>query len=93
MICGELVVSALTNKKLDKLILIWYNMNKLEQQLNELKRSTKKLQQSMVLPNNFDAIEQELINRVIKAVLPQIKSNEDKITAKSILNKTEWING
>jgi hypothetical protein len=61
-------------------------MTRLEQQLNELKRSTRKLQQLQV-PSNFDIVEMELIYRIVKAVLPQIKSIGDKNTAVSILDK------
>jgi len=39
----------------------------------------------------FDYEEQELIRRVFKSVLPQMKHDRDKETAKIILRKTEWI--
>jgi hypothetical protein len=39
----------------------------------------------------FNIQEQELIRRVFKVVLPQIKGDTDRNTACDILHKTEWL--
>ena len=64
-------------------------------ELDRLKRETKRLREKtaeLVSPG-FSYYEQELIRRVIKAVLPQIKSKSDISTARDILEKTEWLDG
>ena len=63
--------------------------------VDRLKRDVKKLREQtaeLVAPG-FSYYEQELIRRVIKAVLPQIKGKSDIGTAKDILKKTEWLDG
>jgi hypothetical protein len=59
---------------------------KLEETLKELRDRTAEL----VVPG-FSYYEQELIRRVIKAIIPQLKSKRDKSVANDILRKTEWL--
>lgn len=64
-------------------------------EVDRLKRETKRLREKaaeLILPG-FTYYEQELIRRIIKAVLPQMKSNSDISTAKDVLKKTEWLDG
>jgi len=39
----------------------------------------------------FEYSQQELIRRVFKSVLPQLKSRRDREIAKHILERTDWI--
>lgn len=61
--------------------------------LDRLKRDIKKLRDKTaeLTAPGFTYYEQELIRRVIKAVLPQMKDYGDISTAKGILEKTEWL--
>ena len=61
--------------------------------LDRLKKDVKRLREKtaeLVVPG-FSYYEQDLIRRVIKAVLPQMKSKTDISTAEDILKKTEWL--
>jgi len=61
-------------------------IDKLKREVMQLRDKTAEL----VSPG-FSYYEQELIRRVLKAVLPQMSSNSDISTAKGILKKTEWL--
>ena len=64
-------------------------------EVDRLKRDVKKLREQtaeLVAPG-FTYYEQELIRRVIKAVLTQMTNSTDISTGKSILDKTEWLDG
>ena len=64
-------------------------------EVERLERETKKLRDKtaeLVAPG-FSYYQQELIRRVIKAVLPQMKDEGDISIAKEILERTEWLNG
>ena len=81
--CGILVVGAL-------------RVDRLSRDLNSLSRNLTKLKNSLsgfVGNATFDYEEQELICRILKSVLPQMKNKKDKNTARTILNKTGWIDG
>ena len=63
---------------------------------NEFKRfeiETKKLRDSVAKLVNpgFSYSEQELIRRVFKSVLPQLRNTTDVGIAHDILEKTEWL--
>jgi len=60
----------------------------IEKDLRKLRNRAAEL----ILPG-FSYYEQELIRRVFKSILPQLKSKRDIDTAKEILNKTEWLDG
>ena len=61
--------------------------------LDRLERDVKKLREKTAELTNlgFTYYEQELIRRIIKSVLPQIKNSTDITVAQDILNKTEWL--
>jgi len=59
----------------------------------DIERDLKKFRDKaaeLILPG-FSYYEQELIRRVFKSILPQLKSKQDITTAKEILSKTEWL--
>ena len=59
----------------------------------DIERDLKKLRDKaaeLILPG-FSYYEQELIRRVFKSILPQLKDKQDINVAKEILNKTEWL--
>jgi len=58
-------------------------LNRLKALSDNLKRQHTNLE--------FSVEELEFIHRVITAIYPQIKHTQDKLTAKTILEKTEWI--
>lgn len=61
--------------------------------VDRLERDVKKLREKaaeLIVPG-FSYAEQELIRRIIKAVLSQMNSSSDVGIAKDILNKTEWL--
>jgi len=62
-------------------------------EVDRLKRDVKKLceQTAELVSPGFTYYEQELIRRVIKAVLTQMTNSTDISTGKSILDKTEWL--
>lgn len=63
--------------------------------LDRLRRESMRLKEKtaeLVSPG-FSYYEQELIRRVIKAVLSQMKDVRDISTAREILEKTEWLDG
>jgi Ribonuclease G/E len=62
-------------------------------ELDRLKRDINKLRDrtAELTAPGFSYYEQELIRRIIKSVLPQIKNHRDALIAKDILNKTEWL--
>ena len=64
-------------------------------EVDRLKRDVKELREKTaeLIAPGFTYYEQELIRRVIKAVLPQMSSSTDISTAKDILDKTEWLDG
>jgi len=67
-------------------------MDKLSKDLDRLVSESKKLS-GFVGNITFDYEEQELIRRILKSVFTQFKDARDKETARSILNRTEWIDG
>ena len=64
-------------------------------EVDRLKRDVKELRDKTaeLIAPGFTYYEQELIRRVIKAVLPQMSSSTDISTANDILDKTEWLDG
>jgi Ribonuclease G/E len=62
-------------------------------ELDRLKRDVNKLRDKTaeLTAPGFSYYEQELIRRIIKSVLSQMKSPSDVSTAKDILAKTEWL--
>lgn len=64
----------------------------ISRQLDGLVSEAKKLT-GYVGSVTFSYEEQELIRRVVKSVFSQMKSKNDKENARSILIKTEWLNG
>ena len=81
MKCGTHVVSV--QRQMD-------NLNKLSRDLNKLKNDVRK---TFKFNGNvsFSYEEQELIRRVIKSVFSQMKRKRDRDVAKTILDRTEWI--
>ena len=67
------------------------DLTRLGRDLDALARKAKSISNRNIGNVEFTYDEQELIRRVMKAILPQIKSNSDLTTAKSILERTEWI--
>ena len=69
-------------------------LNKLAGELKKISRQSKEVTNNLgKLVGNitFDYQQQELIRRVFKSVLPKIRSDRDKETAKSILERTRWL--
>jgi len=60
-------------------------LNKIIKDLNKITEFTGNI--------SFNFEEQELIRRVFKSIFKQIEGFRDIETAKTILNKTEWIDG
>jgi Ribonuclease G/E len=62
-------------------------------ELDRLERDVKRLREKTAELTNpgFTYYEQELIRRIIKSVLPQIKNSTDITVAQDILKKTEWL--
>ena len=62
-------------------------------ELDRLERDVKRLREKTaeLINPGFTFYEQELIRRIIKSVLSQLKNNTDKTVAQDILNKTEWL--
>ena len=61
-------------------------------EVDRVKRRTKELQEiTAKLGTGFSYAEQELIRRVIKAVLPQMKDKTDIGVAEDILERTKWL--
>lgn len=61
--------------------------------IDKLKRDLKQLREKtaeLIVPG-FTYYEQELIRRVLKATLAQMKTSSDISTTKGILRKTEWL--
>jgi hypothetical protein len=65
-------------------------MSRLNDSINELKKSSEKLKKFFV-NYDFNVEEKELIRRVFKSVYPQMKNKRDRDNAQEILNKTEWL--
>ena len=63
--------------------------------IDRLKRDIDKFRDKAaeLIAPGFSYYEQELIRRVIKAVLSQMEDSGDISTAKEILKKTEWLDG
>ena len=61
--------------------------------LKKASRTLKEISKQLTSHETFDAEQQELIRRVFKSILPQIKSIKDRSLAKEILRRTEWIDG
>jgi hypothetical protein len=61
-------------------------LKRLEQETRKLKDMTARL-----INPGFSYSEQELIRRVFKSILPQLRDSTDKGTANDILEKTEWL--
>ena len=61
--------------------------------VDKLERETKKLLDdiAVIVSPKFSYYEQELVRRIIKSILPQLKSSIDISTAREILKKTEWL--
>lgn len=64
-------------------------------EIDRLKRDVKELcdKTAELVTPGFTYYEQELIRRVMKAVINQMTNNTDVSTAKGILDKTEWLDG
>lgn len=62
-------------------------------EFKKLEKQTKKLRDTLssMKGSTFSYYEQELIHRVFKSVIIQLKSAADKQTAQDILDKTEWL--
>jgi len=62
-------------------------------ELKRLEQETRKLKDitARMFNPGFSFSEQELIRRVFKSILPQLKDSTDKGTANYILEKTEWL--
>lgn len=68
--------------------------DKLGRDLQDVANKTKKLSEklkSISDPVFFDAEEQELMRRLCKSLLPQMKDGHDRNLARSIINKTGWL--
>ncbi len=61
--------------------------------VDRLRRDVDRLrnQAAEIIAPGFSYYQQELIRRIIKAVLPQFKNQSDISIAKEILSKTEWL--
>jgi len=61
--------------------------------LRRLDIEIKKLRETLAKLHNpgFSYPEQELIRRVFKSILPQLKNATDKGIATDILEKTDWL--
>ena len=64
--------------------------------IRKLKNATDKLRRELSSPIgnislNYD--EQELVRRIFKSVFVQLKNRNDIKIARTILRKTEWIDG
>jgi len=60
--------------------------------IDRLEKDVKKLREKTAeITSGFSYYQQELIRRVFKSVLPQIKDKQDISTAKEILERTEWL--
>lgn len=68
-------------------------MDNISRELDRIANKARKLGNDFVGNVTFDYEEQELIRRVFKSVFHQIKNKRDKETARTILSKTEWIDG
>jgi len=64
-------------------------------EVDRLERETKKLreQTAELIAPGFSYYQQELIRRIVKAVLPQMKDKSDISVAKEILERTDWLDG
>ena len=62
-------------------------MDSIERDIRKLKEQAAK-----IIAPGFSYVEQELIYRVLKSVLPQMKSRADINTAKEIIKRMEWLN-
>lgn len=61
--------------------------------VDKFDRDIRKLKERVVelVTPQFSYYEQEFIRRIIKSILPQLRSNRDMNIAKEILEKTEWL--
>lgn len=64
-------------------------------EVDRLRRDVQKIREKTaeLIAPGFTYYEQELIRRVLKAVLRQMSNKSDISTAKDILQKTEWLDG
>ena len=64
-------------------------------EVDRLEKDVKKLREKTaeLIAPGFSYYQQELIRRIIKAVLPQMKDKGDISIAKEILERTEWLDG
>ena len=68
------------------------DLNRISQELKSIDKKLKSQLNIKTLGNvDFDCEQQELIRRVFKSILPQLKGVKDRLIAKDILKKTEWI--
>ena len=68
----------------------------LSRQLDKLSKDVKKVSKNFsgVIGNvSFNYEEQELMRRVFKSIFKQLKNKNDRKVAKTILEKTGWIDG
>jgi len=65
----------------------------MREEFRKFDRSMRRLKDTMAELTNpgFAYYEQELIRRVFKSILPQLRDKTDIGTAKDILEKTEWL--
>jgi hypothetical protein len=89
IVFGRFVVGAAEG--LDNNRLLWYNVmnrdiGRLELEVNKLRDATARL-----INPGFSYSEQELIRRVFKSIIYQLKDSTDKGLATDILEKTEWM--
>ena len=69
-------------------------MGEVERKLRQVETDLKRVRdksERFVSSHVFSYYEQELIRRVFKSVIKQMKSKQDINTAKEILRKTEWL--
>lgn len=64
-------------------------------EVDKLRKDARKVQEKIaeLIAPGFTYYEQELIRRVLKAVLSQMNNSGDVSTARGILKKTEWLDG
>ena len=71
---------------------VWYNIDRIKNAAHKLKKSSEEIH-NIVSDGRFSLDEEDLIRRVIKAVIPSLRSERDKWLADSILRKTRCLDG